>query len=242
VARALTVVSPEGQSVCRRRLRDPQTGRGGFHLSCPLEDLDVSSGSGGSRILVRVPSTARQFRSPMHRLERRGPTAAWRGEVRALLERRVPYIRVYEETGDADRRLEFREAIVRLIEEGYAGAVVATATGNRYAAAALPDAIAATVDLDALETDYRAWFVAAGVDHADPGTLNPPLEELSAAIQTLRDACYSHFVLSDTDLVPSTDVRGSIVRGIVVGEDPAQTCASLLAHITGDTRLWRSAR
>jgi hypothetical protein len=176
----------------------------------------------------------------MHRLQEREPTGDWPSELRELLERRAPYVRLYVDSDDPAERVAFRRTVTALIEQGYAGAVVVTAGGDCYGAAALPDPIASTIDLDALEADYRAWFAAAALDEADPGPHDPPLEALAAAIQTLRDTCYSHFVLMDSELAPSTEIRGSIVRGIVIGEDPAQTCARILASITGDRRLWRS--
>jgi hypothetical protein len=35
---------------------------------------------------------------------------------------------------------------------------------------------------------------------------------------------------------------GVIIDGIVVGDDPATTCAFLLRDLTGDQRLWESIR
>jgi hypothetical protein len=119
------------------------------------------------------------------------------------------------------------------------------AEGEVYGYLARPDRIAPTIDVDALAADYEAWFAVAGVVDAELGDDTAEIsEELGWAIADLRERCYSDYLhsLGDERYRAGGRVNGAIVDGIVVGDDPAQTCAYLLRELTGDLRLWESVR
>lgn len=135
--------------------------------------------------------------------------------------------RLSEETSLDSERAELRVAVIRAIQEGFAGSLKVNADGDVYGYLARPDRIASTIDLDALAADYEAWFATAGVVDSELGDEAAEIfEELGWAIDDLRERCYSDYLhsLGEERYRAGGRVRGAVVDGIVVGDDPGQTC------------------
>jgi hypothetical protein len=218
---------------------------GGWVLDAELDEVAIPDRSGRPFVIARVPRIERRFASPMHTVAGMAPRLGnWRDELAAFLAGQLPSARLSEETSLDSERAELRAAVIRAIQEGFAGSLKVDAEGEVYGYLARPDRIAATIDVDALAADYEAWFAAAGVvDDALGDDAAEISEELGWAIDDLRERCYSDYLHSlGNERYAGGRVRGAVVDGIVVGDDPAQTCAYLLRDLTGDQRLWESVR
>jgi hypothetical protein len=228
-----------------RALHDGLSGTGGWTLDVELDEVTLLDRAGRPFVIARVPRIKRRFSSSMHTPASMAPRLGnWREEHAAFLAGQLPSERLSEETSLDSERAELRAAVIRAIQEGFAGSLKVNADGDVYGYLARPDSIATTVDLDALAADYAAWFQAAGVldDELDEDAAEIS-DELSWAIDDLRENCYSDYLHSlGEERYRSGRVRGAIVDGIVVGDDPVQTCAFLLRDLTGDQRLWESVR
>lgn len=212
--------------------------------SLAKEDLEsiVVPEADGTWIHARVPRIERTFWSPMHRLEHHaiqyGP---WRGALDAVLGHRMPLALLYpgedEDAGDLRRR------VIAAMEEGFPGGVTVSGDGALTGRVALPDAICDTVDVEALVADYTAWMAAAEIldrpeDDWDPDALT--VREAVEIVLNVLEPGYGDY-LWDVDRPPG--LTGQIVRGLVLGHDPAATCAFALAGLLGDGRtFWRTGR
>jgi hypothetical protein len=164
----------------------------------------------------------------------------WRDELQAVLEGVLPTGRLAERGGAPTEADAMRQAIVSCLHQGLAAGLTVDADGEVAGRVAIPDRVAATVDLDALAHDYRAWLAAAGVPGADE-----EFEQIDWAVEQLRSerACYSDFLWDLAfEARGSEPVMPAMITGIVWGDDPATTCALLLKELTGDQRLWESPR
>jgi hypothetical protein len=219
---------------------------GGWVLDVELDELPLLDRAGQPFVIARVPRIVRRFTSAMHTPAGMTPRLGnWRDELAAFLAGQLPSARLSEETSLDSERAELRAAVIRAIQEGFAGSLKVDAEGEVYGYLARPDRIAATIDVDALAADYEAWFAAAGVVAAELGDDAAEIsEQLGWEIEDLRERCYSDYLhsLGEERYRAGGRVRGAVVDGIVVGDDPAQTCAFLLRELTGDQRLWESVR
>ena len=153
-----------------RALYDGLSGTGGWPLDVELDELALLDRAGRPFVIARVPRIERRFTSAMHTPAGMTPRLGnWRDELAAFLAGQLPSARLNEETSLDSERAELRAAVIRAIQEGFAGSLKVNADGDVYGYLARPDRIAATIDLDALAADYEAWFEAAGVVDAELG-------------------------------------------------------------------------
>jgi hypothetical protein len=216
----------------------------GWQIEGELDELALTDQAGRPFVIARVPRIARQFSSPMHTLAGMTPRlGTWRDELAAFLAGQLPSARLREDTSLDTERSALRRAVVSAIEEGFAGSLKVDADGEVYGYLARPDRIASTIDIAALAADYGAWFEAAGIELLAPEDVAYVNEQLTFAVEDLRESCYSTYLhCLGEKRAGYAPVQGAIVDGIVVGDDPAQTCAFLLRDLSGDQRLWESVR
>lgn len=219
------------------------TGAGGWKVSGELEEIAHRDQAGTVFLIARVPRIARRFSSPMHAAQNLTPRlGSWRLELAAFRGGQLPTARLYEQTSQPSEQAAVRQAVVSAIEEGYAASLRVDAEGEVYGYLARPDRIANTIDLEALHADWTDWLTLAGVYETDEG--DTIRDEVAAAVEELGEACYSDFLhkLGDLKYSHGGRVDGSLMDGIVVGDDPGSTCAFVLSQLTGDQRLWDSQR
>lgn len=224
-------------------------------MTATIDDLEVVplvSPDGRTMLEARVPRIRRRFRSDLHAVEntttQMGP---WPGELDLVLNRKAPIAQLepdYYYDGDVViSSAEIRRVVCKALAEGFAGGFIIDAEGLVHGRVALPDRIDDTVDLEALRADYTAWFDAAGVLEVKPraqwGWEDTVAEELSYAINDLLDRPTWSEHLWELDHYATGTVDGGIKHGLVVGADPARTCAFILSRITDDSdRWWHSLR
>jgi hypothetical protein len=162
--------------------RDPSTGEGGWTLDCELEAVAIPDRSGRPFIVARVPKIERRFASRMHTVAGMSPRLGnWRDELQAVLEGVLPTGRLAERTGAPTEADAMRQAVVSCLHQGLAAGLTVDVEGEVAGRVAIPDRITATVDLDALAHDYRAWLAAAGV----PGD-DDEFDQIDWAVEHLR--------------------------------------------------------
>ena len=238
---AFCVLAMIDARLAQRRLYDGTSG--GWTLDVALEDVAIPDRAGRRFIIARVPRIERAFASPMHTVAGMPVRlAGWREELRAFLAGQLPSARLREDTSMPSEQADLRAAVVAAIEDGFAASLKIDAAGEVYGYLARTERIAEAIDVDALGADYEAWFDAAGVTDPQLGEEGAGVaEQLAWALEDLRERCYSDYLhsLGDERYGPER-IRGAIVDSVVVGDDPAQTCAYLLRDLTGDQRLWES--
>ncbi len=227
-----------------RTLRHPLDNAGGWTLDCELEEIPVPDANGTPIVIARVPRIERRFASPMHTdAGMRARMGDWRREHHAFLGGVLPTARLSEQTSITSEQAALRAAVIRAIEEGFAASLNVDRHGEVYGYLARPTAIADGVDLDALDHDWRAWLVGAGITEDLGDDYTETIEQVDWAMQDLAENDYSDYLHSLGALLHGDNtVHAAIVNGIVVGDEPARTCAFLLRELTGDQRLWESVR
>ena len=207
-----------------------------------LETVVLPAPDGMTCVYARVPRIDRTFASAMHRPGNHalgdGP---WPATMDAVLARRMPAAQLYVQ---AESSAELRRRLIGALEEGCLGGVAGCGLGWLEARVAIPDAIAATVDVDALLADYTAWMAVAGAldrpedPHEPDGTT--VARSLDLVPNLLEDLYADH--LWDLDWLASWGISGQVIHGLVVGDDPAVTCAKLLGSVLGDDRTFWQTR
>lgn len=197
-----------------------------------VDTIAIPDRHGRPFVHARVPRITRRFCSPLHTVANMSARlAGWRSELEHFLDRRVPLARLTEESPEPDAGAQLRSAVVDALEQGYSGGVATDLAGTVTARLAMPDAIAETIDLAALRHDWLWWLNAAGVLDQDARTA------IGWAIDELEGRTYSSYLWTLPPLIVR-DVAQAIRYGILVGDDPALTCAAVLRRLTGEPRYW----
>jgi hypothetical protein len=127
-----------------------------------------------------------------------------------------------------------RKVVADALEAGFGAAlVVADEDAYVHADVARTDMIRDTVDLNALGHDVSGWLKAA---HAWDVRAHG---ELSAALDELSEARYSHYLNKATDL-STFDLHPAVVHAIVTGDHPASAIAFYLKHALDEDWYWHS--
>ncbi|HLI58570.1 MAG TPA: hypothetical protein VKV21_02785 [Solirubrobacteraceae bacterium] len=222
-----------------RRLYD-YTPNSGWTVLGPLDEISVLSPTGLPLLTARVPKITRRFASPMHvrRILSHGPDL-WESQLLAFIAGNVPTVRLWQTRRASSDGAELRDSVVYAMEHGTPGTLFVDVDGYVSGTLALPNRIADTIDLDALNADYLNWFTAAGIpaSDADYAALNI-FHQLDDTITELSDARYADYLVDDRRTEPEGLVSQSIRTGILFGDDPGVTCASILERLSGDRRLW----
>lgn len=223
-----------------RRLFDHRPDSG-WMVEGELDEHTVLDVWGHPPITVRTPRIVRRFNSPQHTLEStarsRGP---WGVQFIAFMCNRIPFAKLRAPNAAESDHAELRACVVYAIENGAAGLLRVDHDGQPQGELARPDRIADAIDLDALSSDYEAWLTAAGINSDLGSTALDVRAELAAAIGELRTSRYCDYLdCIDPYRDSAGFIRVLIIDGIVLGEDPAVTCAFILAGLTGDPRLWQ---
>jgi hypothetical protein len=208
-----------------------------------LETIVLPDPDGMRCVYARVPRIDRRFASAMHTPEnhavRDGP---WAAAMDAVLASRIP---VAQLAVRAEASGELRRRLIGALEEGYLGGVAGGGLGWLEARVAIPDAICDTVDLDALLADYTAWMAAAGVLDA-PADLDEPDDTTVAGalslVPDLLEDLYADHLWDLGWLGGAWGLSGQIIHGLVVGDEPAVTCAHVLGRLLGDDRTFWQTR
>jgi hypothetical protein len=197
-----------------------------------LDTIVVPDGQGRPFVRARVPRITRRFSSPLHTVANvPARLSGWRTELDHFLDRRAPLARLTDDSPEPDAGAELRFAVIGALEQGYAGGVATDVSGLITARLAIPDSIAESVDLAALRHDWLWWLNAAGELTEDARTA------IGWAVDELEGHAYASYLWTLPPLVVS-DVAQAIRYGIVVGDDPALTCAAVLRRLTGDACYW----
>jgi hypothetical protein len=197
-----------------------------------LETLVVPDLYGRPWIHARVPRISRRFYSPLHTVANvPARLAGWESELEHFLDRRLPVARLAEDSPEPDSGAKLRRAVVDALEQGFSGGVAADLAGSLTARLAIPEAIAGAVDLPALRHDWLWWLNAAGLLDEDVRVA------VSWAINELEGRAFASYLWSLPPMIAS-DVAQALRYGIVVGDEPALTCAAVLRRLTGDPRFW----
>lgn len=197
-----------------------------------VETVAVPDRYGRPFIYARVPTVPRRFHSPLHDVANMPPRlSGWRAELGHCLAGRMPFARLVEESSDPDAEAALRYAVIGALEQGFSGGVAIGMPGTATGRIAMPDAITDTVDLEALRHDWLAWLRAADVLDYDARVA------VTYAIEQLGMSAYASYTWSLPEMV-AEDPAQAIQYGIVVGDDPAMTCAAVLRALTGDHRFW----
>ena len=208
-----------------------------------LETIVLPDPDGMRCVYARVPRIDRRFASAMHTPEnhalRDGP---WRPAMDAVLARRMPATRLFAR---AEASGELRRRLIGALDEGHLGGVAGCGLGWLEARLAIPDAISDTVDLGALLTDYTAWMAAAGALDEPEDRHEPDGATVASALDLLPNLLEDRYADHLWDLgwlSSSWGLCGHIIEGLVTGDDPAVTCASLLGSVLDDNRTFWQTR
>ena len=197
-----------------------------------LDTIMVPDSHGRPFVRARVPRITRRFSSPLHTVANvPARLSGWRTELEHFLDRRSPLARLTDDSSEPDAGTELRFAVISALEQGYAGGVSTDVSGLVTARLAIPDSIAESIDLAALRHDWLWWLNAAGVLSEDARTA------IGWAVDELEGHAYASYLWTLPPLVVS-DVAQAIRYGVVVGDDPALTCAAALRRLTGEARYW----
>lgn len=225
-----------------RRLYDYTPGSG-WTVPGPLDEISMLSPAGLPLLTARVPKITRRFASPMHvgRVLNHGRDL-WESQFLAFIAGNVPTVRLWQTGWTGSDGAELRDSVVYAMDHGTPGTLFVDADGYVSGTLALPNRIADTFDLDALNADYLNWFTAAGIDadlasDADDVALDI-FHQLDDTITELSDARYADYLFDPRRTDSEGLVSQSIRTGILFGNDPAVTCASILERLSGDRRLW----
>lgn len=212
-----------------------------------LEVIPVCDAHGRPFLQAAVPRIDRQFHSSFHRVDNaHARLRSWREQLDLVLSHCAPTAQLFPDrtnlgaTPVPNDDIAIRAAVGDAIAGGFAGELVAHGRAGVCGYVASPEVISETIDLDALGEDYRGWFAAAGVTSAVDRSPGDVERQVAWAIRDLSGCTYaSHFRhLADPYRFAGLRVDAVITYGLVVGDDPARTCAWLLRHITGDDRWW----
>jgi hypothetical protein len=227
-----------------RRLYDYTPGSG-WKIQGELDEVRLLDSAGAPLLIARVPRIERNFTSPLHtaasNLRGQGP---WGPQFLSFVQGDVPVVRMWASGRTQAERDQLRDSLVYVIENGCPGRLTVDVDGIVNGDLALNEPIVDTIDLDALYIDYVNWFTSAGID-ADLSDGSEALEiihQLGDTIDELRRARYADYLLGWGPIDPEGFVPKRIRTGILFGDDPAVTCASILERLTGDRRLWEFAR
>ena len=208
-----------------------------------LETVVLPAPDGMRCVYARVPRIDRRFASAMHTPDnhavRDGP---WPAAMDGVLASRMP---VAQLSVRAEASGELRRRLIGALEEGYLGGVAGCGLGWLEARVAIPDAICDTVDVDALLADYTAWMAAAGVLNGPQDPHEPDGSTVARALDlvpALLDELYADHLWDLGWLSGSWGLSGQIIHGLVVGDEPAVTCASALGSLLGDNRTFWQTR
>jgi hypothetical protein len=196
------------------------------------EALTISDQFGRPLVTARVPKIERRFRSALHDIASIPYRfAGWESELQLFLAGHAPLARLIEDGHDPEANADLRRAVLDVLEQGFGGGVATDVTGATTARIAIPDGIADTVDLAALRHDWLWWLDAAGVLTEDARTA------IAWGVDELERRTYECYLWSLPTL-KTRDIAEAIQYGIVVGDDPAMTCAAVLRRLTGERRYW----
>jgi hypothetical protein len=225
-----------------RRLYDYDADSG-WKVPGDLEEIVLLSTRDLPLLTARLPAIDRQFSSPLHTsisiLRGRGP---WEPQFLAFIGGRTPAVRMRESRWFDSERTQLRDCAVYAIESGCPGTLTVDADQIVNVELALDDRIADTIDLDALKADYTNWFARGGINAGLGGVACEIMRALGDTIAELRRTRYADPALGDATQHGLLSFMSNRIRtGILFGDDPAMTCASILERFTGDRRLWEFA-
>lgn len=191
----------------------------------------------GRPVEAHVPKVPRRFHSDLH--TRTTPISeSWRTELPLVLNKQVPATYLCAPEDDPQDSQALQAELIDAFKAGFVGGLAQNPDGLTHGYIAIPDQVQETIDLDALQADYRAWFTAVGlIGHDLPG---PSMARvIDSAMAQLSDETYGEHAWRRPPWRPNTpDWDDTIIEGIVYGADPAATCAVLLSELTHDDRWW----
>jgi hypothetical protein len=196
------------------------------------EALTITDQLGHPLVTARVPKIQRRFRSALHDIASIPYRfAGWESELQYFLAGHAPLARLVEDGHDPEAAADLRRSVLDALEQGFGGGVATDVTGATTGRIAIPDGIADTVDLAALRHDWLWWLDAAGVLTEDARTA------IAWGVDELERRSYECYLWS-LPVLKTRDIAEAIQYGVVVGDDPAMTCAAVLRRLTGERRFW----